>query len=51
MKKKDPIDILALYTKKIANREKQKEYMKKNPELWLKNLKKKSKEKDKSKEK
>ena len=34
--KKEPIDILELYTKKIRNREKQKEYLKKNPRLWIK---------------
>ena len=39
MDKKDPIDILELYTKKIINREKQKNYLKKNPRLWLKKLK------------
>ena len=33
---KDPIDIMELYTKKIINREKQKQYLKKHPELWLK---------------
>ena len=33
--KKDPIDIMELYTKKIINREKQKNYLKKHPELWL----------------
>ena len=33
-KKKEPIDILELYTKKIINREKQKNYLKKHPELW-----------------
>ena len=38
MEKKDPIDILELYTKKVINREKQKQYLKKNPRLWLKNL-------------
>ena len=41
MEKKEPIDILKLYTKRIANREKQKQYLKKHPELWLKNLNKK----------
>ena len=35
-KKKEPIDILELYTNKIINREKQKNYLKKHPELWLK---------------
>lgn len=37
--KKDPIDILNLYTKKISNREKQKQYLKKNPRLWIKKRK------------
>tara|TARA_R110002051_G_scaffold186858_1_gene256547 strand:+ start:20 stop:184 length:165 start_codon:yes stop_codon:yes gene_type:complete len=32
--KKDPIDIMELYTNKIINREKQKNYLKKHPELW-----------------
>ena len=32
--KKEPIDILELYTNKIINREKQKNYLKKHPELW-----------------
>tara|TARA_R110002020_G_scaffold238896_1_gene451446 strand:- start:186 stop:350 length:165 start_codon:yes stop_codon:yes gene_type:complete len=32
--KKDPLDIMELYTKKIINREKQKNYLKKHPELW-----------------
>ena len=38
--KKDPIDIMELYTNKIINREKQKNYLKKHPELWLKKLQK-----------
>jgi len=44
MEKKDPIDILELYTKKVINRDKQKQYLKKNPKLWIKkiNLKKKN---------
>ncbi len=46
MDKKDPIDILELYTKKIINRDKQKQYLKKNPELWLKKLKQKKKEEE-----
>jgi hypothetical protein len=38
--KYDPIDILDLYTKKIINREKQKQLFKKDiPELWLKKMK------------
>ena len=32
--KKEPIDILECYTKQINNREKQKNYLKKHPELW-----------------
>ena len=36
--KKDPLDILELYTKKVINREKQKQYLKKHPKLWLKKL-------------
>jgi hypothetical protein len=39
MDKKDPIDILDLYTKKVINRDKQKQYLKKNPKIWLKKLK------------
>lgn len=39
MDKKDPIDILELYTKKVINRDKQKQYLKKNPKIWLKQLK------------
>ena len=41
MEKKDPIDILELYTKKVINRDKQKKYLKKHPELWLKKMNKK----------
>tara|TARA_R100001594_G_scaffold135809_2_gene177793 strand:- start:4801 stop:4968 length:168 start_codon:yes stop_codon:yes gene_type:complete len=43
--KKDPIDILELYTKKVINRDKQKTYLKKHPELWLKKMHKKKKTK------
>ena len=39
MEKKDPIDILDLYTKRLINKEKQKNYLKKHPELWLKKMK------------
>ena len=38
MEKKDPIDILGLYTKKVINRERQKNYLKKHPEIWLKKM-------------
>jgi hypothetical protein len=38
MEKKDPIDILDLYTKRLINKEKQKNYLKKHPELWLKKM-------------
>ena len=38
MDKKDPIDILDLYTKKVINRDKQKKYLKKHPEIWLKKM-------------
>ena len=38
MDKKDPIDILELYTKKVINRDKQKKYLKKHPELWIKKM-------------
>jgi hypothetical protein len=38
MEKKDPIDILELYTKKVINREKQKKYFKQHPELWIKKM-------------
>ena len=45
MEKKDPIDILELYTKKISNREKQKQYLKKHPEIWLRKMHKQKKQK------
>jgi len=38
MDKKDPIDILDLYTKKVINRDKQKKYLKKHPKIWLKKM-------------
>ena len=50
MQKKDPIDILELYTKKVINREKQKKYFKQRPELWIKKMIK-QKELNKSKKK
>ena len=37
-KRKDPIDILELYTTKVINREKQKKYFKQHPELWIKKM-------------
>ena len=39
--KENPIDILDLYTKKIINKDKQKEYLKKHPEIWQRKLRKK----------
>jgi len=39
--KENPIDILDLYTKRINNRDKQKEYLKKHPEIWQRKLRKK----------
>jgi hypothetical protein len=38
MDKKDPIDILELYTKKVINKDKQKKYLKKHPEIWIKKM-------------
>jgi hypothetical protein len=38
-KKKDILDIFDLYSdKKLINRKKQKDYLKKHPELWLKKM-------------
>ena len=45
MEKKDPIDILELYTKKLINKDKQKKYLKKHPELLLKKMYKQRKQK------
>jgi len=42
--RKDPIDILELYTKKVVNKDKQKKYLKNNPKLWIKKVNKKNKE-------
>ena len=38
MEKKDPLDIFELYTKKVINRDKQKKYLKKHPEIWLRKM-------------